>query len=71
MPITIGQRLKAAREEQRLTLEKVFESSRVRNLELTPKDLPGYRDGSSPFISGESSAVPPGPAGRMTSEARK
>jgi len=30
MPITIGQRLKAAREEQRLTLEKVFESTRIR-----------------------------------------
>lgn len=30
MTITIGQRLKAAREEKRLTLEKVFESTRIR-----------------------------------------
>jgi cytoskeleton protein RodZ len=30
MTITIGQRLKAAREEQRLTLEKVFEATRIR-----------------------------------------
>jgi cytoskeletal protein RodZ len=30
MTITIGQRLKAAREDQRLTLEKVFESTRIR-----------------------------------------
>jgi type IV pilus assembly protein PilQ len=52
-------------------IERVFESGRVRNLELTPKDLPGYRDGSSPFISGESSPVPPGPGGRRVSEAKK
>ncbi len=30
MTTTIGQRLKAAREEQRLTLDKVFESTRIR-----------------------------------------
>jgi cytoskeleton protein RodZ len=30
MTTTIGQRLKAAREDQRLTLEKVFESTRIR-----------------------------------------
>jgi cytoskeletal protein RodZ len=30
MTITIGQKLKAAREEQRLTLEKVFEATRIR-----------------------------------------
>ena len=30
MTITIGQRLKTAREEQRLTLDKVFESTRIR-----------------------------------------
>jgi type IV pilus assembly protein PilQ len=49
-------------------IERVFESGRVRNLELTPKDLPGYRDGSSPFITGEMTPVPPG---RGTPEARK
>ena len=30
MTTTIGQRLKTAREEQRLTLDKVFESTRIR-----------------------------------------
>ena len=44
-------------------LEQVFESGRLRNLELTPKDLPGYRDGSSPFTSGESSPPPAGTPG--------
>ncbi len=34
MTQTIGQRLKAEREEQRLTLEKVFEATRIRVLYL-------------------------------------
>jgi len=33
-------------------VEQVFESSRVRQLELRREDLPGYRDGSSPYIEG-------------------
>jgi type IV pilus assembly protein PilQ len=33
------------------TVEQVFDSARVRELELKREDLPGYRDGSSPFIS--------------------
>jgi type IV pilus assembly protein PilQ len=33
------------------TIEQVFDSARVRELELKREDLPGYRDGSSPFIS--------------------
>jgi type II secretory pathway component GspD/PulD (secretin) len=38
------------------TVEQVFESSRVRQLELRREDLPGYRDGSSPYID---SNLPP------------
>ena len=49
-------------------IERVFESGRVRDLGLTPKDLPGYRDGTSPFVTGESS---PPPSGRRGSEAKK
>jgi type IV pilus assembly protein PilQ len=30
--------------------EQIFESGRVRQLELTREELPGYRDGSSPFL---------------------
>ncbi len=30
--------------------EQVFDSSRVRDLELHREDLPGYRDGSDPFL---------------------
>lgn len=32
-------------------VEQVFDSSRVRQLEMHREDLPGYRDGSSPFIA--------------------
>lgn len=52
-------------------IERVFESGRVRDLGLEPKDLPGYRDGTSPFTTGESSPLPPGAAGRRNPEARK
>lgn len=31
-------------------VEQVFESSRVRQLNMTREDLPGYRDGSSPYV---------------------
>lgn len=37
-------------------VEQVFESARVRQLELKREDLPGYRDGSSPYIT---DPVPP------------
>jgi type IV pilus assembly protein PilQ len=33
------------------TIEQVFDSARVRDLELRREDLPGHRDGSNPFIS--------------------
>jgi type II secretory pathway component GspD/PulD (secretin) len=32
-------------------IEQVFDSSRVRQLELTREQLPGYRDGSTPFVT--------------------
>ena len=32
-------------------VEQVFESERVRGLDMRREDLPGYRDGSNPFIS--------------------
>lgn len=32
-------------------VEQVFESERVRQLQLRREDLPGYRDGSNPFIT--------------------
>ncbi|HVU35119.1 MAG TPA: secretin N-terminal domain-containing protein, partial [Opitutaceae bacterium] len=31
-------------------INQVFESSRVRQLEMRKEDMPGYRDGSSPFV---------------------
>jgi type II secretory pathway component GspD/PulD (secretin) len=34
-------------------LEQVFESERVRQLRMRPEDLPGHRDGSSPFVEAE------------------
>jgi type II secretory pathway component GspD/PulD (secretin) len=37
------------------TIEQVFDSERVRGLDLRREDLPGHRDGSSPFVS----SVPP------------
>jgi type II secretory pathway component GspD/PulD (secretin) len=33
------------------TVEQVFNSERVRELDLKREDLPGYRDGSNPFIT--------------------
>jgi type II secretory pathway component GspD/PulD (secretin) len=38
------------------TVEQVFESERVRQLDMKREDLPGYRDGSNPFIQ----AIPTG-----------
>jgi type IV pilus assembly protein PilQ len=38
------------------TVEQVFESERVRQLEMKREDLPGYRDGSNPFLQ----AIPTG-----------
>lgn len=39
------------------SVEQVFNSQRVRDLEMRREDMPGYRDGSSPFIT-----PPPPPA---------
>lgn len=38
-------------------VEQIFDSERVRGLELRREDLPGHRDGSNPFVS--SIPVPP------------
>jgi type IV pilus assembly protein PilQ len=32
------------------TVEQVFDSDRVRQLDMRREDLPGYRDGSNPFV---------------------
>jgi type IV pilus assembly protein PilQ len=32
-------------------VEQVFDSARVRQLDLRREDLPGYRDGSNPFVT--------------------
>jgi len=31
-------------------VEQIFESGRVRDLQMTREDLPGFRDGSNPFL---------------------
>ncbi len=50
-------------------VEQVFESSRVRDLGLRREDMPGYRDGSSPYIT---DPVPPAKSGtRSKSSASK
>lgn len=35
------------------SIEEVFDSRRVRELNMTREDLPGYRDGSDPFLPSE------------------
>lgn len=40
-------------------LEQLFDSREVRKLEMTPDELPGYRDGSSPFVSPPTAAIAP------------
>jgi type IV pilus assembly protein PilQ len=42
------------------SIEKVFDSDRVRQLNIRREDLPGYRDGSNPFVEeSKSSENPP------------
>ncbi|MDD3179849.1 MAG: secretin N-terminal domain-containing protein [Opitutaceae bacterium] len=40
------------------TVEQVFESGRVRQLEMRREELPGFRDGSDPFVSAAPAAKP-------------
>jgi type IV pilus assembly protein PilQ len=47
------------------SIEQVFDSRRVRELDMQKEDLPGYRDGSSPFVT------PPPPAASTKSSARR
>ncbi len=50
--------------------EQIFESGRVRELGLTREDLPGYRDGTTPFLpalkTGESKAGEKAPANKSS-----
>lgn len=39
------------------TVDEVFDPRRVRQLNMRQSDLPGYRDGSSPFITDEEAAA--------------
>jgi type IV pilus assembly protein PilQ len=43
-------------------VEQLFNSQRVRDLELRREDLPGYRDGSSPFLPSAPPASTPAPS---------
>ena len=45
-------------------VEKMFDSERVRQLQLRKEDLPGYRDGSDPFVKDP----PPGASGKSKSK---
>jgi hypothetical protein len=46
-------------------VEEVFESGRVRQLEMRREDLPGHRDGSDPFLPPTAAVtVPVGMEGR-------
>ncbi len=47
-------------------VEQLFESSRVRQLEMRKQDLPGYRDGSSPYIT-DPEPTPRGAKGKTAS----
>jgi type IV pilus assembly protein PilQ len=40
-------------------VEQVFESERVRQLQMKREDLPGYRDGSNPFLPPTAPGMPP------------
>lgn len=46
-------------------VEQMFESERVRQLRLQPKDLPGYRDGTTPFVE-----PPPAGAKKVSSRSK-
>jgi type IV pilus assembly protein PilQ len=44
------------------TVEQVFDSARLRGLQLRREELPGWRDGSSPFVDDAKDANRPQPA---------
>jgi type IV pilus assembly protein PilQ len=55
-------------------LEQIFNSERMRQLQMRREDLPGYRDGSSPFINanGAPGAASPAPSNSAApAEAKK
>lgn len=45
-------------------VEQVFDSARVRDLKMTREELPGYRDGSDPFLPSPSSRPATTPAAK-------
>ena len=52
-------------------VEQVFDSSRVRQLELHREDLPGYRDGSSPYLPSAPAPDAKSPDGKTPDAAKK
>ncbi len=52
-------------------VEQVFESSRVRQLELRREDLPGYRDGSNPYVDAKAAPQKTSSSRLANPEARK
>jgi type IV pilus assembly protein PilQ len=46
------------------TVEQVFDSARLRGLQLRREELPGWRDGSSPFVDDANRPLPVPPARR-------
>lgn len=46
------------------TVEQVFDSARLRGLQLRRDELPGWRDGSSPFVDDANRTLPAPPAQR-------
>ena len=52
-------------------IEQVFDSSRVRQLELHREDLPGYRDGSSPYLPSAPTPDAKSPDGKTPDAAKK
>jgi type II secretory pathway component GspD/PulD (secretin) len=53
-------------------VEAVFDSERVRGLQMTREDMPGHRDGTSPFVPSAPGALPDAPkAGAAKQPAKK
>ena len=53
-------------------VEAVFDSDRVRGLQMKREDMPGHRDGTSPFLPSDPGAAPQnGRAGASKQAAKK
>jgi type IV pilus assembly protein PilQ len=51
-------------------IEQTFDSNRVRELNMRREDLPGYRDGSNPFLPSTPPAQPGAPQAQGTAPAK-